>query len=468
MEITKDIKDTLGSLSKVNLDFLNFVENNPACLKRENFSELEELRNKLHFLQAWPTFLGEETKKMFREAGVELFNLIKSIPGRLFRNDTEEMSTYYQLPASVLDLQMEGVTPEHLDQLLARGDFIFSPAGLKCLEYNIAGNLGGHLLPLWESLYLKNPLILRFLKEYRVTIKNRNLLEQYLAHSMRTAAPLAAQFSDVEINVALVLMGDMRANLGPMAGYLNKLYQELLQREYPSRSGDIFLCDFPALDVRDDRVYYKGRRVHALTEWHFGVIPPRIMKAFKNGNIRIMNGPITNLMSAKSNLALLSEHADKDSDAFSTEEKKIIRKYVPWTRKIIAGETIYRDEPIRLEDFIISHKDEFVIKPSLGLGGDGVYIGKNTSQDQWEERVKNAIHKKNWVVQEVVPSGSALYRHGETGSAVYDMVWGFFIFGVNYAGTFLRVILKKDAPRIINTHQGAQVSVVFEVEDKEG
>jgi hypothetical protein len=43
------------------------------------------------------------------------------------------------------------------------------------------------------------------------------------------------------------------------------------------------------------------------------------------------------------------------------------------------------------------------------------------------------------------------------------MVWGFFIFGSHYAGTFLRIILKKDAPRIVNTHQGAQVSAVFEV-----
>lgn len=467
MEITKEIEDTLGSLSKVNLDFLAFVEKNPACLKRENFSELEELRNKLHFLQAWPTFLGSGTKKMFREAGVEIFNLIKSIPERLFQNDTRKMSAYYQLPVSVLDVQMEGVTREHLDHLLARGDFIFSPSGLKCLEYNIAGNLGGHLLPLWESLYLKNPLILRFLREYDVTIKNKNLLEQYLAHCMRTAEPLASRSGDAEINVALVLIGDMQVNLSPMAGYLEKLYQELLQREYPSQKGNIFLCDFPALDVRDDIVYYKGCRIHALTEWYFGVTPPRIMKAFKAGNILIMNGPITNLMSAKSNLALLSEHADTDTGVFSPEEKNIIRKYVPWTRKITGGETVYRDERIQLEDFVLSHKDALVIKPSLGLGGDGVYIGKSTPRDQWEERVKNAVLKKNWVVQEAVASGSALYQHGETGCAVYDMVWGFFIFGVHYVGTFLRVILKKDAPRIVNTHQGAQVSVVFEMKEEE-
>ncbi|MCU0286497.1 MAG: hypothetical protein MUF15_08855 [Acidobacteria bacterium] len=467
MQITSDIKDTIGALSKVNLDFLHFVEQEPDCLKRENFSELEELRNKLYFLQAWPTFLGEETKKKFCEAGVEIFKLIKSIPERLFQKDTHKMSDFYQLPVSLLDLQMEGVTQEHLDQLLARGDFIFSPHGLKCLEYNIASNLGGDLLPLWESLYLKNPLIQRFLKEYRVTIKNENLLEQYLAHCMRAAAPLADRFNDTEINIALVLKGDKQGNLGPMAGYLDKLYREVLQRQYPTRNGNIFFCDFPALDVQDDKIYYQGHRVHALTEWYFGVLPPRIMKAFKAGNIRIMNGPITNLLSAKSNLALLSEHVDINPGIFSTKENEIIKTYIPWTRKITTGKTTYRDETICLEDFILYHKDILVIKPSLGLGGEGIYIGKNTPQEQWEKQVKKALQEKNWVVQEAVASGSALYRHGENSSAVYDMVWGFLIFGSHYAGTFLRVILKKEGPRIVNAHQGAQVSVVFEVNKEE-
>ncbi|MCU0288246.1 MAG: hypothetical protein MUF15_17850, partial [Acidobacteria bacterium] len=397
MQINQNAPNILGTLSKVNLDFRDFVEKNPACLKRENFSELEELRNKLHMLQAWPTFLGKESKKMFREAGIEVFNLIKSIPERFFKNNTREMSDFYQLPSSILDLYLEGVTGEHLDQLLARGDFIFSPAGLKCLEYNISGNLGGHLLPWWESLYLKNPLILRFLKEHGITTQNENLLEQYLAHSIRTAEPLAPKCNDTEINAALVLKGDIHSQLSPMASYLENLYRGLLQN--PQRKGSIFLCDFPDLDVQDDKVYYRGRRIHSLTEWHFGLVPPRIMKAFKAGNIRIMDGPIGTLLSAKANLALLSEHTDNDSDIFNAAEKEIIRNYVPWTRKITAGETIYHGQKIKLAEFICSHQDLFVIKPLLGFGGDGVYIGKSTPPDQWQEQVKNALLKKNWIVQ---------------------------------------------------------------------
>lgn len=469
MELTKEIKDTLETLSKVNLDFFEFVEKNPACLKRANFKELEELRNKLQLLQPWPTFLSRKRKEMFQDAGVKLCNLIKSIPKRLFNNDTERMSTFYELPVNIINLQMEGVAEEHLENLLARGDFIFSPAKsqsqseLKCVEYNIAGNLGGHLLPFWESLYLKNPLIRKFLSEYRVKVKNKNLLEIYLEHCIQSVENLVLQTGDTEMNVTLVFKNAAANDSSSMAGYLDKLYKELLKRKHPSLTGNVFLCDYSDLEVENDWVYYRGRKIHAITEWYFGLVPPRIMKVFKTGNIRILNGPITNLLSSKLNLVLLSEN--ENSPIFNDEEKETIKKYVPWSRKIAPGETTYKDKKIQLVDFIISNKDTMVIKPSLGLGGDGVYIGQHMPEKEWERLVKTAIQKKDCLAQELVESGSALYQYGEAGCDKYDLAWGFFIFGSQYAGTFLRVISKKNMPRIINTHQGAQISIVFDVDE---
>jgi hypothetical protein len=463
MELEKETKEMMGSLSQVNLYFNEFVKKNPACLNRANFVELEEMRTRLFALQYWPTFVSHERMEMFRDAAVRLFNLIKSIPQRLFHNDAQKMGAYYGQPAALIDFQMDGVTEEHLGSLLGRGDFIFSPPGLKCLEYNIAGNLGGLHIPLWESLYLKNPLILQFLNEYGIKIRNRNLMAQYLEHCIRSSEPIASRFGDTEINLTLVLQSDLRKNDFNMGGYLDTLYNEILQEKYPSLKGNVFMCDYPDLDVQNDKVYYKGRRIHVITEWHFGVMPPPFMKSFKAGNIRIMNGPITNIMSSKLNLALLSEYGD--TDAFNDEEKETIKKYVPWSRKIVRGETTYKGEPISLADFILFNKDILVIKPSLGLGGEGVYLGKSMSTGEWEEVVKNAFRKKDMLVQELVESGSFMYRYGETGSNLFDMVWGFLIFGSQYSGAFLRVMLKKDLPRVLNAHQGAQVSIVFEVDE---
>lgn len=463
MDITPKVRENLELLSRVNLDFLAFVEKNPECLNHDNFREMDEARDKLICLQSWPTFLGEKTRKMFREAGVELFNLIKSIPERLFQNDTRKMNAYYAIPKSVLDVQMEGVTREHLDGLLARGDFLFSSSGFKCLEYNIAGNLGGYQLPLWESLYFKNSLFLKFLKEYGVKLKQRNLVGIYLEHCIRTAKPLAARFGDTEINVLQVVSSNSYSDPLGLVGYLNVLYEELLQREKPRLAGNVFLCTFEDLTVENDCLYYRGKKIHVLTEWQTGLMPRRIMKAFNAGNIRIMNGPITHLLSSKLNLALLSEQ--QHSGAFNRREKEIIEKYVPWTRKIVSGETTYREKKIELMDFVLAHKDKLVLKPSLGYGGYGVYIGKNVSRDQWSELVKTAAAKKDCLAQELVEGGSALYQHDRIGCAVYDQAWGCFLLGSQYGGTFLRVIRSKGTASIVNAAQGAEISIVFDVDE---
>ena len=463
MEITKEIKEVSKELSNVYPDFLEFVEMNPACFERSNFKELDELRRKYHLLQPWPTFLSNEKKEIFRDAGIKLCNLIKAIPKRLFNNDIGKMSDFYALPKQVLALQTEGITKAHLDNLIARGDFILSASGLKCLEYNIAGNLGGWKLPLWESLYLKNPLILQFLKEYGVEIKNKNSIEVFLEHCIQSAEGLVSLAGDNEINVAMVIKSNDGKDPDGIYGYLDRLMKELLKAKHTSLSGNVFGCDYKHLEVKDDWVYYNGKRIHVLTENYKGLVPPPIFKVFMSGHIRIMNGPVTGLLSSKLNLALLSEH--EDSDIFDDEEREAIKKYVPWSRRLVAGETLYGEKKIQLEDFVLSNKDNLVIKPSLGFGGDGVYIGRNVTVIEWEALVKTALRRKDYLVQELVESISPLYQYGESGTARYDMAWGFFIFGSRYGGTFLRVIPKKNGPSVINTHQGAQISAVFDVAD---
>ncbi|MCP5047051.1 MAG: hypothetical protein GY940_07750, partial [bacterium] len=91
--------------------------------------------------------------------------MIKSVPGRFFANDPRQISRYYGIAPEIAAAFMEGVTGTHIDNLLARGDFVLSSSGVKCLEFNIAATLGGWRVPLWASLYMKTPIITRFLQE---------------------------------------------------------------------------------------------------------------------------------------------------------------------------------------------------------------------------------------------------------------------------------------------------------------
>jgi tyrocidine synthetase-3 len=465
LNINEEVKDAQKKLSKVNSDFLDYAGKNPGCFKLSNFKSLD-LNDDLFKLQPWPTFIDTETKAAFRQVGVKLFDLIKQIPAKVFNYDLQKMSAFYETPRDVPELQLEGATAGHIDNLVGRGDFILSPTGIKCLEYNVSSNLGGLEIPVWESLCLKAPILKQFLKEYQVKIKNENLLTLFLEHALRCCLK---KFGPREspLNIALVMNGynggkRESARIGITLDYLNRLYKKILQQMDTPVEGEVVMCDYQHFNIKDNRIFLKNKKIHAVQEGYNGMVSPIVMNAFKGGNLCLFNGPITKLLSNKLNLALLSDPTF--NTVFTKEEKHLIDLHVPWTRKISRAPTTYKGETIENpERFMLSNRERLVIKPALGYGGESVQVGNKTPPQQWEQWVKTALHKKDWVVQELVEAPGGVYQLRDSWG-YYDMVWGFFIFGSQYTGACLRVMPREQSKGVINCHEGASASVVFEVD----
>ncbi len=451
--IKQEYKEAQKRLSPLNGDFLDYVERNPQCFKRSAF-KMMELNDKLFTLQPWPTFIDPAVREAFRESAVTLCSLVKRIPQRLFDNDPAAMADYYRLPRKVVELQLEGVNTFHIDNLLARGDFIFSDTGVKCLEFNVTPNLGGWQVPLWESLCLNTPVISRFLKEAEVEVKNENLLELYLHHiiDMMVSSRIA---DGGEMNAVLVVSGYDESKPASTSLYLQKMYKEILSRRDDATGsnlkGNLEVCDYNHLKVENNTIYRKNKRIHLITEMYNGMVPPDILRAFKAQNVLLLNGPIANLLSNKLNLALLSDY--ETSGKFTPEETQLIDRYLPWTRKIVP----------ELADYIITNREKLVIKPSEGLGGEGISIGPKCAPQEWKAVVEQAVEGKTWLAQEMVHSAPGVYQVGEEGFELHDMVWGFFVFGSRYCGAWNRVMPRSNNKGVVNCHQGATVSVIFEV-----
>lgn len=461
MKITNEIKTAHANLSNTNAWFLEFVEKNPDSIKRSNFTLLE-LNAGIFKLQPWPTFINQYKRKEMEEAGISVYNLIKSIPKRLFANDPYKISKYYEIPVDTARKQLAGVSDSFIDNLIARGDFIFSSSGWQCLEYNVTPNLGGWQSALWESLYLNTPIISKFLDQYKVKIINQNLIDLFLDHIINGYLDKLSN-GNPEINIALVTPPENVIGNETIELYFGELYKKKLRAVDEKLRGQIRFCIYEDLNTNDAYLFYKDKKIDILVEMHHGFVPYEIMEVFELGNIDLYNGPITDLLSSKLNLALLSEN--ENSALFSSEEKALIKQHIPWSRKVIPGCTNYGADKINIEDFIRSNRKNFVLKPSQGYGGEGICIGRNASQEQWENALNIALKEKHWLVQEYIETTPYLYQRGEDGCVLHDGVWGFFVFGPRYSGEWLRVLPKLDNKGVINCHQGAEVSVIFEVEE---
>ncbi len=466
MDINPEILSTLQRLSRVNVDFLEFIKRNPEGLKRSSYIDLVKFDLGPGEVQPWPTFVNRQVKKQLQEASTAVFNLIKQVPQRIFANNPQKIGAYFGFPEEHIQLQLESLKDGHLDNLLARGDFIFSAAGLKCLEYNVSPLIGGYEQPILESAYLNNPFIAKFIQECQVKTYNKNQYVSLFQHLLTTAKKKFPADKHGEINIAVVQYNYKKTgDINVIEEQLNQVYQQVLKEQGNHLQGRVIFCDFPHLTVDKNCIFYNGKRIHILVECYRGKVPTLFFYVSLMGNVIIYNGPIATLLRNKLTLALLSEN--EDTEVFTPGEREIIKKYIPWTRRVVPGEVSFGTETFDMEDFLSSHREKLVLKPALEKGGLDIDVGKFTPADQWEESIGKALRDetRSWLVQEYVEPLTHLYQYGDEGYAEHELIWGLIVFGSEYAGTYLRLMPKHEKSKgVINCFQGAKKTILLEVD----
>ena len=468
MEISPIVRNAHEELSAYNIKFLEYAKENPRYQERSRFEEIIKWGHPASAtnenLQPWPLFINPRTRNEFERASVGLFNLIKGVLRRLFSDDPSRIARYYYLPEDFVRFCMDGSNEKHMSGLVGRGDFLISSSGLKCLEYNVSSSLGGWELPVWEPIYLRNPLISEFVKKFRVKILNKDLLFILFDHLIKSTLEWFPDENEINIVIS-IYNREILAATSTLEEQFSRQYINALQFNSKTKrlKGEIMFSCLDQLDIVGNSLYFRGKKINTLVHGYTGDIPLQILSLFKMRKLLIYNGAITPIVSNKFNISLLSEH--EDSDLFTPAERETIKKYVPWTRKVIEGVTTYREEKINLENFILSNKDKLVLKPAMGYGGEGVYVGYFTPQEQWEVLSRNAFQQNFWVVQECVECRPLLFQWGENGCVEFDATWGMMVFGQKYGGVLLRVLPREKTRGVINVHQGAEVPVVFEVEE---
>ena len=92
------------------------------------------------------------------------------------------------------------------------------------------------------------------------------------------------------------------------------------------------------------------------------------------------------------------------SSYFSMQELRAARRRVPWTRLVNERRTPGMEgAEVDLLSYIREHREQLVLKPNRGYGGEGVIVGEKVTQSAWEEALdKAAVKPKGWVTQEKV------------------------------------------------------------------
>lgn len=457
--LTAEIEAVHRELSRHNLAFLKWVESHPEGLRRSSFAKLEGLERLGGYpMQSWPTFVSRSKLRWLARLNVDLCRLVKAVPTRVFGNDPDRLAAFYGLEAEHARVAAAALGNEDwVGAALGRSDFFNTAAGFKCLEFNVASNLGGWQSSYWAENLLETPVVARFVESARLEPECVRVLWTLVSYLLRRALH---KFRSKRINIGFVHAG--RKELAEtFLAVANQRYRLLLDR-LGGFEGALIPCTETDLVERAGQLYAGEERLHVLLDVMGAPIGSAPLRCWLRGSLELYNGPLAPLFSDKRNLALLSELAE--SDLFDAAEKEVIRAAVPWTRRVA-------ERPIRPGSAappsrarLVNERRRLVLKPGGGRAGEDVHLGIATAQKEWERVVDRALAEGTWVVQERLESLPHLYQRGEVGCAPHDVVWSFFVFGDTYGGCDLRMA-PASAAGVVNAARGALVGTIFEVED---
>ena len=168
-------------------------------------------------------------------------------------------------------------------------------------------------------------------------------------------------------------------------------------REYIEAQGFTCLVEDPrALSYQDGRLIAQGQAVDLVyrriitaeyLEREDEVRP--LFDAYADGAVVVVDPFRAKLVHKKSTFALLTGEI-LGEEWLTSEERMIIRRHVPWTRRVAEGMTERDGERIDLLPWAVANKDELVLKPSDDYGGHGVVIGWLKSPSEFEAALREA------------------------------------------------------------------------------
>jgi hypothetical protein len=401
---------------------------------------------------ARPLFVDEHEVRRFAADVDAVFDLIVSLPERLFGGDMIEFCDALRLPPALVPACVRAYGRERPPRY-GRADMYHDGKGFRLLEFNIDSEIGGvdkaGELP---RLFAAQPAFREFAagRELRFT----QPAEQFAAALRAAAEPLTggepvvvlAQFTrpggddDATYASRRSLASVMcRLGLDFRVDALSEVVEKDGRLHHRGVPVDVVVRGFSAYDVvsRPD-----GRR---LTEPLFRVA--------EQSGVVLWTDLSSQLFANKACFAMLSD--PRHCTNFSAEELAVIDRVVPWTRAVDPDFDL-ADAPWLLD------KDDLVLKPNYFYGGIGVVAGWEHDERTWLTALRAGAARGAVVQRRIVPRAEP--AAGPDGVEDWHAAWGIFLAPQGYSGIYAR-LLPANTAAVIGVHadRRTRVAGVFAV-----
>jgi Circularly permuted ATP-grasp type 2 len=367
-----------------------------------------------------PFFLDAADEERVRHAAETLWALGE----RVARAALQDRGLLAQFGLTDAEIRLAEMDPGYATaSTSARADAFVLPGSLQFAEYNGESPAGAGYSQGLAETFADEPLMVRFREQadarmYRpVEQLLEALVASYREWGGRASPPLMAivDWREVPTFSEFELLRDAFTSLGVPTIIADP--RELEYRAAVSKSGDDRSRFAPGLYADGRRIDLVYRRV--LT--NDIVARPddcrALVAAYAHRAVCVANSLRCKIPHKKAFFAVLTD--ERNADRFSDEERRLIRRHVPWTVMVSDARVTREGQSIDLLPYLRRHRDRFVVKPNDEYGGSGVTLGWEATEAGWDTVLARAVAEdRAWVAQEKIAVRREAFPMCDGGSLV--------------------------------------------------
>ncbi len=208
-------------------------------------------------------------------------------------------------------------------------------------------------------------------------------------------------------------------------------------------------------------IFYKRVLIHEYLEKFDET--SALVRAYSDGKVCMANSFRTKIPHKKSSFAVVSD--DRFSEIFTPEQLQMIRKHIPWTRRVRERNVEFDGKTYDLLELLRREKDKFLIKPNDDYGGHGIFLGWETEQGDWETALNKALDESFIAQERVAVEKTKIPIYNDEKITMTELLIDFdpFLFRGKVEGGLVRL----SASSLVNVAQGGGETALIVLEDND-
>lgn len=345
-----------------------------------------------------PHLIDRGAWEELRGTGRRLLEILARIARRAFGGDVGRLCGFLGTPEA--EARWVVLDPGEPDVVWSRLDAFVTADGPRYIEINSDAPAGFGYADRMARVFQQQPVFQEVARRFSLS---------YAASAPALVDAIAAEYRARGGREA------PRAAIVDFSSVKTRADQELIRESFLERDIPCALADPRECELRDGRLQagaFRANVVYRRAVLSELVACEREVKSFFDAYVAgaavFVNSFRCRLSEDKAFVALVTDEAY--AELLTDDERALVARYVPWTRKLEERRTANRGRVIDLVPFVLAERERLVLKPTHAYGGHEVLIGSETPAGRWEEAVQRGlggpfvVQERETIPEEAFPS----------------------------------------------------------------